>query len=98
MATDEHDNDTSIAEMQDDAPAFTFTAPKAELFELAIIHVEGGTGVPLSENASRRRLEIMAYNREALAVEVFDALSIPPAMRGDAVEPRPLKVIGHDKR
>lgn len=77
--------------------AFTFAQPKDELHEIAIVHVEGGTNVPLSEQANKRRLEIMAHNREELAIQIFNRLQVPASDRGDAVEPRPLSIIGHEK-
>jgi hypothetical protein len=80
-----------------DEEPIKFGERRSELFEMAIITVEGGTSRVLSDTAAKRRMEILAANRQELALEVFKALEIPPQMRGDAVEPRAIHVVGHDK-
>ena len=68
-----------------------FGAKRSELYELAIITVQGGTTGSLSDAAKKSRDQILAANRENLAVEVFNALEIPPHphMRGGPRSIRP---------
>jgi hypothetical protein len=80
-----------------DEEPIKFGSRRSELFELAVVTVEGGTNRSLSDAASKRRMEILAANRQELAIEVFKALEIPAQLRGDAVEPRAIHIVGQQK-
>lgn len=51
--------------------------------------------VSLEGAAQKRYNEIYAANREQLALAVLNELEIPAEQRGQAVEPRPLHIVGH---
>ena len=83
-----------MQDSDDEKNPIKFTQRRTALHEIAIISVEGGTAVSLSDAAKKRRGEIIDSNREQLAIEVFKALGVPSGMRGAAVEPRALQVEG----
>ena len=80
-----------------DEEPIRFGETRSALHEIAIIGIQGGTQVSLEEGAQKRYQEIMAANRENLALAVFKELNIPLEMQGQAVEPRALCVVGHTK-
>ena len=76
--------------------AFTFSAPQKTLTELAIITVSGGIkGKSQGDDIKlQHRVAAIDANREELARSVLTQLGVPAEKWGEAVNSRPLILVG----
>ena len=77
--------------------AFTFTARKEVLHEIAIVNISGGIGAKFDDATKvASRAAAVDANREELARAALEYLGVPGEQWGEAVSKRPLKLIGQD--